>query len=89
LIDARPDYAAYSTDDRFSLAVTHGLEHVQAYLQPMAFIIDQPSEEDRTFVVALEDYAIPAHKTVIRLPTNAVQNLKWITRLDSGSLAGK
>ena len=65
------------------------LDHFRSFLQPQVYIIDQVSEEEPRFVQSAEDHVNRLGKTLIRLPANAVQTLKWFTRLDHGSLAGE
>ena len=60
--------------------------HVHNFLHPQVYIIDDPKEEEAPFVKGFEAHAKKFGKTVINLPTNAVQRLMWITRLDSGAL---
>ena len=88
LSDARPDYSRWSSDLRMEISVTAGVEHIQTFIHPQVIIIDNPSREDLFFITALRSKAMDIGKSVIELPVDAAENMMWITRLDSASLAG-
>ena len=70
------------------VSVTAGVAHIQTFIHPQVIIIDNPSREDPFFITALRSKAMDIGKAVIELPVAATENLMWITRLDSASLAG-
>lgn len=70
------------------VSVTAALGHIQTFVHPQVIITDHESREDVFFIKAIRAKAAAIDKSVIELPTNAAENLMWITRLDSGSLAG-
>ncbi len=64
------------------------MDHIQTFIHPQVIIIDNPSKEDTFFVNTLRTKAMYIGKSIIELPSDATENMMWITRLDSGSLAG-
>ncbi len=64
------------------------MEHIQTFIHPQAIIIDDPGREDTFFVTTIRSKAMDIGKSIIELPPDATENMMWITRLDSGSLAG-
>lgn len=64
------------------------MEHIHTFVHPQVIIIDNPSREDTFFVTTLRNKAMDIRKTIIELPSDATESMMWITRLDSGSLAG-
>lgn len=71
------------------VSVSAALGHIQGFMHPQVVITNDPSREDAFFTRAIRARAFELGKTVIELPTDASENLMWIARLDSGSLAGK
>ena len=88
MIDARPDYSRWSSDFRMEVSVAASMDHFQTFLHPQVVIVDDSSKEDYFFVDSLRSKAMDIGKPIIELPSDAVENMMWITRLDSGSLAG-
>ena len=86
--DARPDFSRWSSDFRMEVSVTAGLEHIQTFIHPQIIIIDDPSREDDFFVRAVRSKVMDLDKSLIELPKDATKTMMWMTRLDSGSLAG-
>ena len=84
--DARPDFAAYSSDQRMEISVRAALNHLLYYLQPHAIIANDPGHEDPFFVRAIGEASGLSHAPVITLPDNAVERIGWMSRLDSASL---
>ena len=66
-----------------------GFNHINNFVHPQATIIDGSGEEELFFLKGVKDRAASVGRTVIELPTDAEQNLMWITFLDSPSLSGK
>ena len=69
--------------------MTASLEHIHKFMHPQSIIIDDPEREDTYFVAALRSKAMDIGRGIIELPSNAVENMMWLTHLDSGSLAGE
>ena len=86
--DARPDFPSFSSDFRMEVSVSASLGHIHSYMRPQVIIIDDPSREDAFFVKATRTKAFEIGIPVIELPADGVNNLKWIARLGSSSLAG-
>lgn len=70
-------------------SVGASLGHIQTFVQPQVIITDHASREDEFFIKAIKAKALAIEKSVIELPSDAAENLMWMTRLDSSSLAGK
>lgn len=85
--DARPDYSRWSSDFRMEVSVEASMEHIQTFIHPQVIIIDNPSREDAFFVTTLRTKSKDIGKPIIELPLDATENMLWLTRLDSGSLA--
>lgn len=64
------------------------MEHIHNFVHPQVIVIDNPSRENKFFVTTLRNKAMDIGKTIIELPPDATESMMWITRLDSGSLAG-
>lgn len=88
-IDGRPDYSRWSSDDRMKLSVKASIGHIDKFVAPQAFIVGDPGREDTFFINSVRSKALAIGKSLIELPPDAPENMMWITRLDSGSLAGK
>lgn len=71
------------------VSVAAGLSHIQTYIEPQAIITGHASREDDFFIKGVRAKALETGKSLIELPLDATENLMWLTRLDSGSLAGK
>lgn len=71
------------------VSVSAGMGHIQTFVHPQVIITDHESREDAFFTKAVRTKAVGIGKSVIELPLAAAENLMWITRLDSGSLAGE
>ena len=71
------------------VSVTASLGHIQMFVHPQVIITDHRSREDAFFIKAIRAKAVIIDKSVIELPPDALENLMWITRLDSSSLAGE
>ena len=70
------------------ISVEASMEHIHTFIHPQVIIIDTPSREYTFFVTTLRSKAMDIGRSIIELPLDATQNMMWITRLDSGSLAG-
>ena len=71
------------------MSVLAALAHIHNFMHPQVFLIDDASSEEPFFIRSMRSTAFKIGKTVIDLPTDAVQRLMWITRLDHGSLKGE
>ena len=69
-------------------SVTAGMGYIQTFIHPQVILTDDSSREDAFFTKAIRRKAFEIGTSVIELPKDAATNLLWITRLDSGSLAG-
>ncbi|KAL9127750.1 MAG: hypothetical protein Q9217_003433 [Psora testacea] len=85
--DARPDYSRWSSDYRMEVSVAASLGYIQEFIHPQVILVHDPSKEEDFFVTAIRGKAMDLSKPVIELPPAATENLMWITRLDSASLA--
>lgn len=63
--------------------------HINNFVHPQATFIDASGEEEVWLSKGVKLRAKSVGRTVIELPSNAEQNLMWITLLDSASLSGK
>ncbi|KAF2240060.1 hypothetical protein EV356DRAFT_495921 [Viridothelium virens] len=84
--DARPDYSKWSTDGRMSVSVSAGLNHMNQYMHPQALFIDGSSQEDAYFSKAITTKANTYDIPIIKIPDGKLEDFRWATRLDSGSL---
>ncbi|RCI09379.1 hypothetical protein L249_3702 [Ophiocordyceps polyrhachis-furcata BCC 54312] len=85
--DARPDYAATSTEDRMTLAVERALIIFQRLVPPQVLLVDSTTAEESYLHQGTRAYAEKFQTTVIELPKNPGTRLSWITKLDSTALA--
>lgn len=88
ILDARPNYARYSSDNRMVRSVSAGMRHIRNFVHPQVVLLDDTEQEDSLFVKTLQKKTQDLQIPVIGLPQDALQNMMWITRLDSGSLQG-
>ncbi len=88
-IDGRPDYSRWSSDDRMELSVKASIGHIDKFIALQALIVGDQGREDVFFIKSIRSKALAIGKSLIELPSDAAENMRWITRLDSGSLAGK
>ncbi|KAL8633907.1 hypothetical protein Q9189_000418 [Teloschistes chrysophthalmus] len=86
--DARPDFSIWSSDYRMEVTVAAGLGHIQTFMHPQVVIVDDPNREDGFFTKAMRSKTLELGRSLIELTIDATENLMWITRLDSASLAG-
>lgn len=70
------------------VSVMASLGHIQTFVHPQVIITDDPSREDIFFVDAVRSKAKDIGKSLIELPQDATESMMWLTRLDSGALAG-
>ena len=85
--DARPDYAPYSSNFRMELSARTALGQIHKSKRLQAVLVDTSMREDDFFTKATRDKTKELGITVIELPTNAVEGLQWMMKLDSTSLS--
>lgn len=85
--DARPDFSKWSSRFRMEASVAASLEHIHTFIHPQVVIIDDSEREDDYFAISIMGKARELSKPVIQLPSNAIDTIMWMTRLDSESLA--
>lgn len=71
------------------VSVTAAIGHIHKFVLPQAILIDSAEREDSFFVKSIKSKATELETSLIELPPAATENMRWITRLDCGSLAGK
>ena len=84
--DGRPDYAPYSSSHRMEMSVRASLGHLASFTRPQVIITDSPFREDEFFSTAIKDKTKDLGIALIELPLNAVENIQWLTKLDSSAL---
>ena len=60
-----------------------------AYMHPQAVLIDSSAGEQHWFLAGVRDQVQGQNIALIELPERPLDRLGWLTKLDSGSLAGK
>ena len=65
-----------------------GLGHINNFMHPHAVIIDNHLKEDSFFIKGYRERASSLDISLIELPKNAEDTLRWISRLDSTALGG-
>jgi hypothetical protein len=86
-LDARVDYARWSTDARMEEAVAAVLPYIQTYLKPQVLVTQGDSWEDSYFLRGLQkarNLGVPHIKL-----THAARDLMWLASLDSTALRCK
>lgn len=84
--DGRPDYSIYSTDYRMEVSVRASLYHVNSVMRPKVVLVEGPGREDSFFSKGMKDKASELRLPLIELPTQAAEQLSWISKLDVNSL---
>ena len=87
--DARPDYAEWSSDHRMEISVRSALNFINSDLMQQVVLVDSFAREDAFFSQGFKYQAAKLNLPYVELPSNAAENLQWITRLDTASLKGK
>lgn len=85
--DARAEFANKMTENRLKIATRTGLRHLRDFIHPQAVLLSVDYEEEWFIGIARKTTQQLQMKT-IELPENAANDLRWITRLDSGSVGG-
>jgi hypothetical protein len=84
--DGRPDYSVYSTDYRMEVSVRASLGHITSVMRPRVVLVDNSEREDAFFSRAIKDKTRELGLPLIEFPINSAEQLKWISKLDGGSL---
>jgi hypothetical protein len=91
--DARPDFAAYSSDLRAESSVANALKYIRQYLHPQAIIVDSPLAEETFFSRTVRNKAKEYNTPLIQMSglleqieSRPLDNLAWITKLDASAL---
>ncbi|PFH58386.1 hypothetical protein XA68_13727 [Ophiocordyceps unilateralis] len=87
LHDARPDYAATSTEERMILAVERAMIIIHRLVPPQVVLVDSTMAEEPYFHHGTRKYIDRFQTTLIELPEKPGTRLSWITKLDSSALA--
>ncbi|KAJ9627833.1 hypothetical protein H2203_003051 [Taxawa tesnikishii (nom. ined.)] len=85
--DGRPDYSEYSTDIRAEISVAGAMNHIDKFMHPQVIITDDSAVEDVFFVRGMRSKAKALERPIIEVPKGKYEDLLWMSRLDSGSLA--
>jgi len=83
--DARPLSAEVLPLERQQTAVRWALRHINDFMHPQAVLVDTTNEE-QWFVDVAKEKTNQFQTTLIQLSEKSMGDLKWITRLSSGSL---
>ncbi len=70
------------------LSARRALFHINNFMHPQAVLIDGSMTEEGFFIEGTRREAEVLGITLIELPENAPRDLAWVSRLDSGGLAG-
>lgn len=85
--DARVEFADILPQDRKEVAVKSAFRHVWDFVHPLTVIV-YPALEEEWFLKIAREKVKQLSPTLIELPEKHMNELRWITRLDSGSLTG-
>ncbi|KAI0392969.1 hypothetical protein F5Y17DRAFT_330238 [Xylariaceae sp. FL0594] len=84
--DARPNFAAISTDRRLEKSVYRAFYHINNYVHPQAIFIDGSNDEEAYLTRGVLRHVKLSKTTVIELPGSAGKTLDWIAKVDSAAL---
>ena len=85
--DGRPDFAPYSSNSRMELSIRAALGYIHKSTQLQVVLTDTSTHEDEFFIKAIKDKTKELGITTKELPSNAVDGLLWMMKLDSASLS--
>lgn len=85
--DARAEFANRMTEDRLKIAIRTGFRHLHNFIHPQMVLLSVDHEEE-WFIEIAQKITKQLQMQTIELPENAANDLRWITRLDSGSVGG-
>ncbi|PSR77120.1 hypothetical protein BD289DRAFT_160274 [Coniella lustricola] len=85
--DARVEFAASSSDERFEKAITRALYHINTYMHPVAILVDSTDAEDHVFLKSIRESVpkLQLRTAIVELPAHAEQHMGWITKLEASS----
>ena len=86
--DARPKFAEQLPEELIELAVKSALAHLNRFLHPQVTFTEKALEE-HIILETIKSTTSRLGMSLIELPWNAADDLRWMTRLDSGSLKGR
>lgn len=84
--DARPDYASSSSDKRMEISVAGALSHMDTFMHPKVLITADSKGEDDFFSQPVRTKATELGIPVLEIPSEGVEVLTWMTRLDANAL---
>ncbi|EJT77767.1 hypothetical protein GGTG_02872 [Gaeumannomyces tritici R3-111a-1] len=84
--DARPNFASRSMDKRLSESTSKVFAHIYNYMHPQVVIIDNPANEEASFLKGLRKQSATTPMPIIELPARGAEKLSWMAKLDSQSL---
>ncbi|SZF03408.1 unnamed protein product [Blumeria hordei] len=84
--DGRPDHSSSSSEFRMQASVSAAFKKINGFINPHATLVDGSGIEETWFLKSLKSTALDLSKTIIELPQNTEENLRWILQLDSRSL---
>ncbi|RKF62771.1 putative conserved protein/low similarity to glucosyl transferase [Erysiphe neolycopersici] len=85
--DARPDSSISSSNTRMKSSVLSAFKEVEKFLKPEAILVDASRNEDEWFRDWIKSEAFELERTIIELPENSEEKLKWTSLLDAKSLS--
>lgn len=68
------------------VSVAAGLSHISSFLDQPVVIVDGSGNEDTFLLKSAREHAEYSWKTLIELPSNGDQTLRWLTRLSASAL---
>lgn len=84
--DARPNYTEYSNDDRTERAAMAAMAHVHSFLHPQVVIMVDELSEHAPHVRGIRNETALLKIPLIEVPEDRLNDLDYLTRLDSSSL---
>ncbi|KAF5022244.1 hypothetical protein F66182_5683 [Fusarium sp. NRRL 66182] len=85
--DARPDYAATSSETRLRIAVLRAFYYINNFMHPQAIVVDSTNAEEDYFLKAVRDQILGSRSALIELPDKPETRLAWISKLDASALS--
>lgn len=85
--NARAEFAKRMSEDRLKIAIRTGLRHLHDFIHPQVTLLSVDHEEE-WFIETARKTARQLEMQILELPDNATNDLRWITRLDSGAIGG-
>ena len=85
-LDARPDYAPWSSDRRMEIGIAKALLHMLTFVHPQVYFSDELQYEEGTFSRPLRARVNQQQTTLIEVPRRQASTMLWMARLDSLAL---